>query len=235
MAEYDDVKYTNGYYDNPNGYDEEEEEEDQTIQSEDCWKVIGSFFATKGLVAQQIDSFNEFMRSTMQDLINEHGAVALDQAVPSYDDEPNPVVIRRHEVKFGNISLSSPNMTEGDGTTTDMLPHEARLRSLTYSSAVYLNMQRKLYVAKEAPWADQMDDQAAIGADGQELYWQEEDLGEEGEPMDVFLGKIPIMLKSATCHLLNKNRFPSDRDLHAWGECPYDQEGTSSSTGVKKS
>lgn len=224
MAEYGDVKYTNGYYEGQNGY-EEEEDEDQTIQSEDCWKVIGSFFATKGLVSQQIESFNEFMRSTMQDLINEHGAVTLDQAVPSYDNEPNPIVIKRHEVKFGNISLSSPNMTEGDGTTTDMLPHEARLRNLTYSSAVYLNMQRKLYVAREAPWGDQGEDQAAMGADGQELYWQEEDLGEAGEPMDVFLGKIPIMLKSATCHLLNRERFPSDKDLHAWGECPYDQGG----------
>jgi DNA-directed RNA polymerase II subunit RPB2 len=224
MADYDDVKQPNGYYDEQNGF-AEEEEEDQTIQSEDCWKVIGSFFATKGLASQQIESFNEFMRSTMQDLINEQGAITLDQAVPCYDDEPNPIVIKRHEVKFGNISLSSPNMTEGDGTTSDMLPHEARLRNLTYSSAVYLNMQRKMYLAKEEPWAEQGDDQAAVGADGQELYWQEEDLGEAGEPMDVFLGKIPIMLKSATCHLLNKERFPTERDLHAWGECPYDQGG----------
>ena len=224
MADYDEVKYTNGYHEDQNDY-EEEEEDDQTIQSEDCWKVIGSFFATKGLVSQQIESFNEFMRSTMQELINEHGAVKLDQVVPSYDDEPNPVVVKRHEAKFGNISLSSPNMTEGDGTTTDMLPHEARLRNLTYSSAVYLKMQRKLYMAKEAPWTGQSEDKIAVGADGQELYWQEEDLGEAGEPMDVFLGKIPIMLKSAPCHLLNKERFPTERDLHAWGECPYDQGG----------
>ena len=225
MASYEDNDVQNEYEeDQEDGYDGEGEE-DPNIQSLDCWKVISSFFATKGLVSQQIESFNEFMRSTMQDLINEHGSVSMDQAVPQYDDEPNPVVIRRHEVKFGNISLSSPNMTEGDGSTTDMLPHEARLRNLTYSSAVYINMHRKLHAAKEAPWGVDGEDPAAVGADGQELYWQEEDLGEAGEPMDVFLGKIPIMLKSATCHLLNKERFPSEQDLFAWGECPYDQGG----------
>ena len=175
MADYEDQKYTNGYYDAQNGLEQyEDEEEEQNITSEDCWKVIGSFFESKGLVSMQIDSFNEFMRLTMQDLVDEQGSVMLDQMVPADDDDPNPVVIRRHEVKFGKIALSSPNVTEGEGTTQDLLPHEARLRSLTYSSAVYVNMQRKTYIGRERPWDDLTEDQGTVTDNGQELFWKEE-------------------------------------------------------------
>ena len=70
MADYDDQKYTNGYYDHQAGVYDDDEDEEQNITSEDCFKVIGSFFESKGLVSMQIESFNEFMRSTMQDLVN---------------------------------------------------------------------------------------------------------------------------------------------------------------------
>jgi DNA-directed RNA polymerase II subunit RPB2 len=222
MADYDDQKYTNGYYDQAGVYDDEEDEE-QNITSEDCFKVIGSFFESKGLVSMQIESFNEFMRSTMQDLVNEQKSVTLDQMVPQDEDDPNPIVIKRHEVLFGKISLSSPTVTEGEGTTMDLMPNEARLRGLTYSSAVYVNMQRKTYVARERPWGD-MGEKGVVEESGQELFWQE-DPNDKEDPQDVFLGKVPIMLKSSTCHLLLKDRFSTEKDLHAWGECPYDQGG----------
>ena len=225
MADYDDQKYTNGYYDHQaGGYeDDEEEEEEQNITSEDCFKVIGSFFESKGLVSMQIESFNEFMRSTMQDLVNEQKSITLDQMVPQDEDDPNPIVIKRHEVMFGKISLSSPTVTEGEGTTMDLMPNEARLRGLTYASAVYVNMQRKTYAARERPWGD-MGEKGILEESGQELFWQE-DPNDKEEPQDIFLGKVPIMLKSSTCHLLIKDRFATEKDLHAWGECPYDQGG----------
>jgi DNA-directed RNA polymerase II subunit RPB2 len=223
MADYDDQKYTNGYYDHQAGVYDDEEDEEQNITSEDCFKVIGSFFESKGLVSMQIESFNEFMRSTMQDLVNEQKSVTLDQMVPQDEDDPNPVVIKRHEVLFGKISLSSPTVTEGEGTTMDLMPNEARLRGLTYSSAVYVNMQRKTYVARERPWGD-MGEKGVVEESGQELFWQE-DPNDKEDPQDVFLGKVPIMLKSSTCHLLLKDRFSTEKDLHAWGECPYDQGG----------
>ena len=222
MAEYDDQKYTNGYYDHQvDGYEDEEEE--QNITSEDCFKVIGSFFESKGLVSMQIESFNEFMRSTMQDLVNEQKSITLDQMVPQDEDDPNPVVIKRHEVVFGKISLSSPTVTEGEGTTMDLMPNEARLRGLTYASAVYVNMHRKTYAARERPWGD-MSEKGVLEESGQELFWQE-DPNDKEDLQDIFLGKVPIMLKSSTCHLLIKDRFATEKDLHAWGECPYDQGG----------
>jgi DNA-directed RNA polymerase II subunit RPB2 len=225
MAEYEDQKYvTNSYYDeDANGYDDEAGED---ITSEDCWKVIGSFFESKGLCSMQIESFNEFMRSSMQDLVNEVGSIILDHAENVDEDESNPVVIKRHEVKLGALILSSPNITEGEGTTTDLLPHEARLRSLTYSSPVYCKMSRKTFLAKERPWPGQSIDDGAMGDNGVDLFWQESEEPDDSEPeQDIFIGKVPIMIKSSTCHLLSRERFATERDLHAWGECPYDQGG----------
>lgn len=49
------------------------------ITQEDCWAVIAAYFADKTLVSQQIDSFNEFVNNTMQELVDESGSLILDQ------------------------------------------------------------------------------------------------------------------------------------------------------------
>ena len=38
------------------------------ILQEDAWAVISAFFEEKGLVRQQLDSFNEFINSNMQEV-----------------------------------------------------------------------------------------------------------------------------------------------------------------------
>ena len=44
---------------------------------EDAWTVITSFFDEKGLVRQQLDSFNEFISNTMQEIIDENPGQGL--------------------------------------------------------------------------------------------------------------------------------------------------------------
>ncbi|KAK5262921.1 DNA-dependent RNA polymerase II, partial [Exophiala xenobiotica] len=105
------------------------------------------------------------------------------------------------------------------------MPHEARLRSLTYASPVYVKMSKKTWYAKERAWDDGSKDEGVMRDDGTELFWREGfEEGEHHEEEDVYVGKIPIMVRSMTCHLKSE-RFQSDKDLFAWGECPYDQGG----------
>ncbi|KAF9557449.1 hypothetical protein CPC08DRAFT_640243, partial [Agrocybe pediades] len=59
---------------------DEDEEAFEEITQEDCWTVISSFFEQKGLVRQQLDSFDEFVQNTMQELIEENSDLILDQA-----------------------------------------------------------------------------------------------------------------------------------------------------------
>lgn len=225
MADYEDQKYdVNGYY-GENGEYGEGEYEQEDITSEDCWKVINSFFDTKNLASLQIDSFNHFMRSSMQDLVNEKGGIILDHAQNVDESDPNPIVIKRHEVKFGKVTLSKPNMVEGDGVTTDCMPHEARLRSLTYASPAFVKMTRRTYLAKERPWEDQTEDMGVVKDDGSTLFWRESsDEDDFDSEREVYIGKIPIMVRSMTCHLMSE-KFQSEKDLFAWGECPYDSGG----------
>lgn len=58
---------------------EDEDEEDDTFTQEDCWTVISSFFEDKGLVRQQLNSFDEFVQNTMQELVDENADLILDQ------------------------------------------------------------------------------------------------------------------------------------------------------------
>ena len=58
---------------------EEEEDDDSEFTQEDCWTVISAFFDEKGLVRQQLDSFDEFVQNTMQELVDENADLILDQ------------------------------------------------------------------------------------------------------------------------------------------------------------
>ena len=40
----------------------DEELKDQAIDQDDCWKVIDSYFKRNGLVTQQLDSFERFLK-----------------------------------------------------------------------------------------------------------------------------------------------------------------------------
>lgn len=38
----------------------------QEIEQQDAWDVINKYFESKGLVGQQLDSFDEFIKNTIQ-------------------------------------------------------------------------------------------------------------------------------------------------------------------------
>ena len=206
-------------------YQDDFPQDGENITAEDCWTVIGSFFDTKGLVSQQLDSFDEFVSITMQQMVDENSLITLDQnSPPQADDEEDPIALRRYEIKFGRILLSRPAMTESDGHTDAMLPQHARLRNLTYSSPMYLEMTKKVSVARERIAEPSDDGRDYDGArPGGEVYYEWENDGQqtESEPVKVFVGKIPIMLKSRYCLLKDL----TEQELYNWGECPYDTGG----------
>jgi DNA-directed RNA polymerase II subunit RPB2 len=45
------------------------------ISQEDAWAVISAYFDEKGLVRQQLDSFNEFINTSMQVRTHSQGCV----------------------------------------------------------------------------------------------------------------------------------------------------------------
>ncbi len=98
-------------------------------------------------------------------------------------------------IRFEQIYLSKPTHWEKDGTPTAMMPNEARLRNLTYSAPLYVDITK------------------TITRDGQDPV--------ETQHQKTYIGKIPIMLRSSYC-LLNGL---TDRDLAELNECPLDPGG----------
>ncbi|KAI1494208.1 DNA-dependent RNA polymerase 2 rpb140 [Biscogniauxia mediterranea] len=221
MADYDE------------GYEYEEDYgDDNNITPEDCWTVISSYFETKGLVSQQIDSFNDFQETTIQELLDEYSHLSLDQNNPPSTDG-REIAVRRYEIKFGNVTISRPVVSEGDNTSNPLLPYECRDRNLTYASPVFAKVSSKTSICVEEPVPlNEMDDEqqeeyARTGKEPTRLVWEEEanslvNAGaDKSKPDVVFIGKLPVMVKSKACHLSRE----TEDDLFMLNECPYDQGG----------
>jgi DNA-directed RNA polymerase II subunit RPB2 len=211
-----------------NEYDDYDEESGDVITAEDCWTVITSFFEAKGLVSQQVDSYDEFAARTITEIVAEHGRVVLDQNNPPPEDYVDAPVKRRFDIRLENLVLSFPTINEEDGQTTQLWPHEARLRNLTYSSAMFVDMKKKIQIAtfgkvggQDGEDGDKPDGEVSNG--DTELRWHldPKDLSGADVVRRVHIGRLPIMLKSSVCQLRNK----TDEELFAHDECPYDQGG----------
>ncbi|RLF24264.1 MAG: DNA-directed RNA polymerase subunit B [Thermoprotei archaeon] len=146
------------------------------ITDEDRWYLVEVFIKEHGLARQHLDSYNDFIERRLQEIVDEYGVIETD--IPGY------------YIKLGKIRIGSPRIREADGSETDILPMEARLRNLTYAAPMYLTM---IPVIND----------------------------EEQEPVEVYIGQMPIMVKSIKCPLSRM----SEEELIAIGEDPRDPGG----------
>ena len=96
------------------------------MKTKEIWNITQKLFDQNTLVKHQIDSFNYFVSHMIQDVVNDVG----DINIPESD----------LTLKFGKISISNPSVCESDGQTHILLPSEARLRNLSYSSSIYIDV-----------------------------------------------------------------------------------------------
>lgn len=70
----------------------EPEDTDHFVQ-EDFWRIITSFFKDKGLVRQQIDSYNDFIDNSIKQVVREHSKIIL-QTANHQNTGPNDTLVR---------------------------------------------------------------------------------------------------------------------------------------------
>ena len=99
------------------------------LNDKDHWELMRSFFYEEGLVKQHLDSYNDFTRNTLQQIIDEIGGITIE--VPNH----------LYNIKFGAIEIGDPRVVEVDGTVREVYPREARIRNLTYSAPLYLEIE----------------------------------------------------------------------------------------------
>ncbi len=176
--------------------------DEEEIDQGDAWIVIRKYFDEKSLVRQQIDSFDNFVNYTIQEIVDDSGEIRHtpeNQYIANQDVNRNTYVI-----KFGEISVyHAPKIFEADGDGRELFPHEARLRSLTYATAMWINVQCKEFNA--------MDGEDPTANDNLD----------ETEPRREFLGYMPIMLRSQYCILQSM----TNENLMKVGECIFDKGG----------
>jgi DNA-directed RNA polymerase subunit B len=94
-----------------------------------------AFFKEKGLVRQHLDSYNEFIESGLQEVIDEIGEIDIE--VP---EAPYKIKLGQAWVIDPQTKISGPYVTEVDGTKHEIYPMEARFRNLTYAAPLALEM-----------------------------------------------------------------------------------------------
>lgn len=176
-----------------NYVDEEENDITPDLWQEACWVVISSYFDEKGLVRQQLDSFDEFIQMSVQRIVEDSSIIELQAEAQHQTGEIESPP--KYVVKFEQIYLSRPTHWEKDGAPSPMMPNVARLRNLTYSAPLYVDIIKTVY------------------KDGEDAV--------ETQHQKTFIGKIPIMLRSTYCLLSGL----TDRDLTELNECPLDSGG----------
>jgi len=87
--------------------------------------LVKEFLRNHSLVESNIKSFNDFIENRMQEIVTE-----LSDALPNED----------FEIKLGKIRVGKPNIVEADGSSRLIMPAEVRLRKLTYSAPVWVEM-----------------------------------------------------------------------------------------------
>ena len=90
--------------------------------------IVKRYLENHSLVESNITSFNNFIESRMQEIANE-----ISKTINNED----------FEITLGKIGVGKPKVIEADGSSSFVLPYEARLRNLTYSAPITLEISVK--------------------------------------------------------------------------------------------
>ena len=87
------------------------------------------------MVRQHLDSYDKFIDSGLQEVINETGEINIE--VP---EAPYKIKLGQAWIIDPQTKISGPYVTEVDGTKHEIYPLEARFRNLTYAAPLALEM-----------------------------------------------------------------------------------------------
>ena len=168
----------------------------------DCWSVIESYFKDehlKRLVDHQIESFNDFINNQIKATIEMFNPLVV-HSEQFYNKEYKKYTLEVI-IQFKNFNMNRPQIHENSGATKLMFPQEARLRNFTYASNTTIDLHIQYIV------------RSGVELENVQTY--------ENTLNQIYIGKIPIMLKSSICVLSQYNHISPD----ITGECRYDPGG----------
>ncbi|MFH1393536.1 MAG: DNA-directed RNA polymerase subunit B'' [Candidatus Micrarchaeota archaeon] len=124
--------------------------------------LIDSYYKANTLVNQQLVSYNKFLDVGIQRVVDRIGRIQTN--------------VEGFELKLGKVRIEQPRYYEVKGGYRQIMPSEARLRNISYSAPIFLEIV-PVFNGVERP-----------------VY------------SDVFIGEIPVMSKSKLCYLSHMGR-----------------------------
>ncbi len=178
-------------------------------------EVLQKYFAQNGgkqIIAHQLESFNQFIEYDIPDIIHRSNPIKvrgspeipLNAAKFNVGEDGMPIVAKYEyevAVEFLDVHMRKPTIFENNGSVSPMMPNDARLRTLTYSSPMHVD------VKVTASFIDNTKG------------------GEKTVKTRIFpnvhLGKIPVMVGSKYCLLADQSHIHHSQ----LGECCEDIGG----------
>lgn len=93
--------------------------------------LIKKYFEEQKIVESDIESFNNFIDLELQNIIEENREI-----VPTII----PHDIEEFKIRLDRIWVTKPEITEADGSKRNIYPMEARLRKITYSAPLFIEV-----------------------------------------------------------------------------------------------
>ena len=180
-------------------------------------EILNTYFQTYPypFTSHHINSYDQFLSDALPSIIKARNPILILKDLIT--DKPKPVYKYKVEIYVGGVdgtgfSIGTPTVALQDSEEVRVLfPNEARLRNLTYSSVVLVDVTIKITVMMR----NKEGVMEAVALEPIELK-KTETLDER-----IPLFKIPIMLHSRYCILHDK---PAEF-LRQAGECEYDYGG----------
>jgi len=93
--------------------------------------LVKKYFEEQQFIDSDIENFNHFVEKELDNIIEENK-----------DIEPTiiPHNIDEFKIKFDKIWVTKPEIIEADGSKRNIFPSEARLRKITYSAPVFIEV-----------------------------------------------------------------------------------------------
>ena len=93
--------------------------------------LIKCYFKDQSFIGSDIESFNNLIEKELNSIIEENKAI-----------EPTiiPQNIDSFKIHFDKIWVTKPDITEADGSKRNIFPSEARLRKITYSAPIFVEV-----------------------------------------------------------------------------------------------
>ncbi len=109
--------------------------------------LLKKYFEENSVVKANIESFNNFIEEEMQKIVEDNREV-----------EPTiiPEDVDEYKITLENIWVDKPEITEADGSKRKIYPNEARLRDLTYSAPIYLEVSSHVNGVKRETFKTQV-------------------------------------------------------------------------------